>query len=91
VLPSGAPGLLQLRFSPWLKPLVTPFVDKLILLKNSLVDYENPHNQRGFSNVTYTTAGLLKQKLTTKLSTLRLSIVGLDNRKLWFVGRSNVL
>jgi len=73
--------------SSWLKPLVTPLVDNLIFLNNYLVDYENPDNQRGFSNVTYTTAGLSKQKLTTKLSTMRFTIVGLDNRKLWILGR----
>jgi len=88
-LPSGALGPLHLPFSPWLKPLDTPLVDNLILLNNYLVDNENAHNQRGFSNVTYTTAGLSKQMLTTKLSTLRFTVVGLDNRKLWFMGRSN--
>jgi len=38
-----------------------------------------------------TTASLPRQKLTTNLSTVHFKIVGIDNRKLWVVGRSTSL
>ena len=81
-------GLFQLRFLPWLKPLVTP-LDNVIFLSNFLLDStKNPYNQRGFSNVTFTTGSLPRQMLTKKLSTTHFAMIDLGNRKLWIVRRS---
>jgi len=66
-------------------------VCNLIFLDKFLLDYiKNAYNQRGFSNVTYTTARLTRQILTTNLPTMHFAMVGLglDDRNLWVVGRS---
>jgi len=60
----------------------------IIFLNDFLLDYTKNAYQGGFSNVTYTTASLPRQMLTTKLSTTHFKMIGLDNRKLWVVGRS---
>ena len=66
-------GLFQLRFPPWLKPLVTPLIYSLIFLNNFFLDYTtDSYSQRGFSNVMCTTASLSRQMLTTKLSRMPL-------------------
>jgi len=44
------------------------------------------YNQRGISKVTYTTASLPSQMLTTKPSAMHFAVVGLDNRKLLVMG-----
>jgi len=79
-------GLFQLRFPPWLKPLATQLVYNLIFLNNFLLGCtKNAYNQRGFNNVTWTTASLPRQTLTTKLFTTHFATVGF--RKLWVVWR----
>jgi len=84
--------LLQVRFPPWLKPLVTAPAHNSNFLNSFLLDYtKNAYNQRAFSNVTYTNASLPSQMLTTKLPTMHFTMVVLDNRNLWVVGRSITL
>ena len=65
--------LFQLRFLAWLKSLGTQLVYNKIFLNNLLLGYiKYAYNQRG-ANVTYTTASLPRQMLTTKLSTMHCS------------------
>jgi len=60
----------------------------MTFLNNFLPDYtKNAYNPCGFSNVTYTTASL-RQMLTTNLSAMHFTMIGLGNRKLWVVGSS---
>ena len=71
---------------PW-KPAIsiliqwkdTTHVNNVILLNNFLLHYtKNAYNQRGFSHVTCTTAGLSRQMLTTKLPTMHFAIIALE-------------
>jgi len=79
-------GLFQLRFPAWPKPLARQLVYNLFFLSNFLLGFpKNTYNQRGFSNVTWTTASLPRQMLTTKLFTMHFAMVGF--RKLWVVWR----
>jgi len=74
---------------PTLAETSTPLVCNIII-NNCVLDYtKNAYNQHGFSNVTYTTASLPRQILTTiKLSIMHFAILGIDNRKLWVVIKS---
>ena len=60
-----------------------------IFLNYFLLDYtKNADNQRGFNDVTFTTASLPRQMLTTKQPTNHFVMIGLDNTKLCVVWRS---
>jgi len=71
----------------WPKLLAALLFYNLIFLNNFLPGYaKNAYNQLGFSNVTWTTANLPRQMLTTKLFTMHLAMIGFW--KLWVVWRS---
>jgi len=70
-------SLLQLRSPSWLKHLVMLQVHNFIFLNYFLLDCtNNAYNQRGFSNVTYTTVSLPRQILTAMLPTMHFAKVG---------------
>jgi len=61
-------------------------------MNNFLLDSTiTAYSQRGFRNVTYTTANLPRHMLTMKLPIMHFAMIGLDNRKLWVVARSIAL
>jgi len=70
-------GPFQLRFPAWPKVLAMQLVYNLFFLSNILLGYtKNAYNQRGFSNVTWTTVNLPRPMLTTKLFTMYFAMVG---------------